>query len=97
MKIKNLNYIISLLISNFVYGQTFQNNNLPFENNDITIEKIVAGIVGLFVYFIPSVIGRDKKNWKYIFFFNLLTAWTVMGWFISFFWALNAKGKTIQP
>ncbi|WP_366518009.1 superinfection immunity protein [uncultured Flavobacterium sp.] len=41
--------------------------------------------MGFFVYFISSVIGRDKKNWKYIIIFNLLTAWTVIGWFISFF------------
>lgn len=96
MKIRNLYITISLLISSYVFGQPNLNSSLPFENNDITVEKIMAGMVMLVVYFIPAIISRDKISWKYIFIFNLLTAWTVIGWFISFAWAINAKSKTIE-
>lgn len=48
MKIKNLYFIISILISGFVYGQTFQNSDLPFQKNGITVEKVVTGIIVFF-------------------------------------------------
>ena len=62
---------------------------LPFENRELTIEKVMAGAVMLFVYFIPTIMSWNKKNSKYLFVFNLLTAWTVLCWFISFVWALQ--------
>jgi len=43
----------------------------------------------LFVYFILTILFWNKKNSKYLFVFNLLTAWTVLCWFISFVWALQ--------
>lgn len=43
----------------------------------------------LFVYFIPTIMSWNKKNSKYLFVFNLLTAWTVLCWFISFVLALQ--------
>ena len=47
----------------------------------------------LFVYFIPTIISWNKKNSKYLFVFNLLTAWTVLCWFVSFVWALDISRK----
>ena len=96
MKIKNLYFIISFFAINFTRAQPFGESNLPFENNEITIEKVMAGIFALAVYFIPTIISRDKKKWRYIFLFNLLTSWTIIGWFISLVWALNAKSKIIK-
>ena len=85
---KNYSFtIITLITSNFIYAQT--QNYLPFENRELTIEKVMAGIVMLFVYFIPTIMSWNKKNGKYLFVFNLLTAWTVLCWFISFVWALQ--------
>jgi hypothetical protein len=82
--------LIFLLTANYIYAQQ---SSLPFENNEITIEKIMAAFFAVFVYFIPTIIARDKIHFKRIFIFNLLTAWTVIGWFISFFWAIKAKSK----
>lgn len=93
MKTKHLYLIISLLTLNLVCGQIMGNSALRFENNKITIEKVMAGIFGLAVYFILTIIARDRKNWKYIFLANLLIGWTIIGWFSVFFWSLSAKSK----
>lgn len=84
--------VIFLFTANHIYSQS----NLPFENNEITIEKIMAGFFALFAYFIPTIIARDKIHFKRIFIFNLLTAWTVFGWFISFVWSINTKSNKIE-
>ena len=42
------------------------NSNLPFENNEITKEKVIAGVLIVFIYLIPSFIARDKIQFKYI-------------------------------
>lgn len=72
------------------------NSNLPFENNEITKEKIIAGFVLIFIYFIPSIIARDKFQFKFIFFLNLLIGWTGIGWLIALFWGIKAKSKAIE-
>lgn len=85
--------LIFLLTANYGYGQQ---SSLPFENNEITIEKIMAGFFAVCVYFIPTIIARDKIHFKRIFIFNFLTAWTLIGWFISFLWAIKAKSKDVD-
>ena len=85
---KNYSFtIITLITSSLIHAQT--ESYLPFENRELTIEKVMAGIVMLFVYFIPTIMSWNKKNGKYLFVFNLLTAWTVLCWFISFVLALQ--------
>lgn len=81
-----------------MYARPMSISSLPFDNTDITIEKIMAGVVVLFVYFIPTIISWDKKKGRYVFVFNLLTAWTVLGWFISFVLALKVsrESKLVQ-
>jgi hypothetical protein len=96
MNSKNLFSIILLFFIDFFYGQSMSNNSLPFENNDITKEKVMAGMFALAVYFIPTIIARDKKKWGYIFIFNLVAAWTIVGWFIAILWAIKAPIKTIE-
>jgi hypothetical protein len=82
--------LIFLLLANYTFAQQ---GKLPFENNDITVAKLMAGFLMIFVYFIPTLIARDKVNFKLIFVFNILTAWTMFGWFACFLWALKAKSK----
>jgi uncharacterized membrane protein len=71
-------------------------SNLPFENNDFTVGKLMAGILLLFVYFIPALISRDKKDFKKILIINLLTGWTILGWLIVMVWALNARKAPLK-
>lgn len=52
-------------------------------------------IVGLIIYFLPTIIAsaRNSNNRDLIFLINLLTAWTVLAWFILLFWAIMGKAK----
>lgn len=82
--------LLFLLFFNYNFAQP---TGLPFENNEISVEKIMAGMVALAIYFIPTLISRDKIHFRFIFLLNALLGWTVIGWFISFLWALWAKSK----
>jgi len=39
------------------------------------------------LYFLPSIIGKDKKDAAGIFLVNLLFGWTLIGWVVAFIWA----------
>jgi len=48
------------------------------------------------LYFLPSIIGRDKRDFTGIFLFNLLLGWTVVGWVVAFFWACSSDRPAYQ-
>jgi len=48
-------------------------------------------IFGFLLYFLPSIIGRDKRDAAGIFLLNLLLGWTVIGWIIALIWAVSAE------
>jgi len=39
------------------------------------------------LYFLPSIIGRDKRDFTGIFLVNLFLGWTLVGWVVAFLWA----------
>jgi len=39
------------------------------------------------LYFLPSIIGRDKRESTGIFLLNLFLGWTLIGWVVAFLWA----------
>jgi hypothetical protein len=41
----------------------------------------------LLLYFLPSIIGHEKRSFTGIFVVNLLLGWTVIGWFVALIWA----------
>lgn len=43
----------------------------------------------LSLYFLPSIIGRHKRNFPAIFILNLFLGWTVIGWLVALVWALT--------
>ena len=50
-------------------------------------------------YFLPTIIAASNRNdTAVVFFVNLLTGWTVIGWFFSLILALErpATGEVIQ-
>ena len=51
------------------------------------ISAAVVFIIILFVYFLPSYVGRNKKNFGAILVLNLFLGWTVIGWVVSLVWA----------
>jgi hypothetical protein len=45
-------------------------------------------IVGVLIYFLPSIIGRNHKQLSSILALNLLLGWTFVGWVIALVWAV---------
>jgi hypothetical protein len=45
----------------------------------------------LLLYFLPAVIGRDKRDATGIFLLNLFLGWTIIGWVIALIWACAAE------
>ncbi len=48
------------------------------------------------LYFVPAVIAAGKEHPQPggVFFVNLFLGWTVIGWFVALFWAIE-KGKPV--
>lgn len=46
-------------------------------------------LIALMIYFLPTIIGRNKKNAWAIFFCNLFFGGTGVGWLICLIWALS--------
>lgn len=42
------------------------------------------------LYFLPSIVGRAKRNFPAIFMLNLFLGWTVIGWIVALIWASTA-------
>ena len=42
--------------------------------------------VALFIYFLPTYCGRNKRNAGAIFALNLLLGWTLVGWVVALGW-----------
>jgi Superinfection immunity protein len=40
------------------------------------------------LYFLPSIIARDKSEATGIFLLNLFLGWTLIGWVAAFLWAI---------
>jgi hypothetical protein len=45
----------------------------------------------ILLYFLPSIIGRNKRDAGGIFLLNLFLGWTFIGWVIAFLWACTAE------
>jgi hypothetical protein len=45
----------------------------------------------ILLYFLPTIIGRNKTDAMGIFLVNLLFGWTVIGWVIALIWASAAE------
>src|ERR1035438_10013211 len=50
---------------------------------------ILIFLVALAIYFLPSIIGKNKRNSGAIFALNFLLGWTLIGWIVSLVWALT--------
>ena len=57
---------------------------------------VLVIVVGLFLYFIPSVVGRHKTDALAIFVFNFFLGWTFLGWVLALVWACT-KDPVLNP
>jgi Superinfection immunity protein len=47
------------------------------------------------LYFLPSIIGKDKRDATGIFLVNLFLGWTLIGWVAAFLWACAADQPAV--
>jgi len=47
----------------------------------------------LAIYFLPTIVGRDKRNAGAIFVLNLFLGWTLIGWVIALVWACTYENS----
>ena len=52
------------------------------------IGLILMGLI-LAIYFLPTIVGRNKRNATAILMLNLFLGWTVIGWVIALVWAFT--------
>ena len=45
--------------------------------------------LSLYLYFLPTIIAHhyNAENETWIFYLNLVTGWTCLGWILALFWA----------
>ena len=55
------------------------------------MEITIYVIIGLFIYFIPSIIGWNSKKASGIIVLNLFLGWTILGWVGALIWAVTAQ------
>jgi hypothetical protein len=62
--------------------------------NAITIAVIASMTWAM--YFLPSLLAFQSKHPKdqTIFWVDLLAGWTLIGWFVAFFWVMRSDDKT---
>jgi hypothetical protein len=75
-------------------GCTIPESHEPgvYRMDSVTLVRIFAGILFLcmiYFYFLPSIIGRKKRDRLAIFALNLLAGWSLVGWIIALVWALK--------
>ena len=46
-----------------------------------------------FIYFLPSIVGRNKRNSLAIFVLNFFLGWTIWGWVGALVWACLKENK----
>jgi len=44
-------------------------------------------LVAALLYFLPAIIGHNKRDAAAIFLLNLLAGWTGIGWIVALLWA----------
>lgn len=57
---------------------------------ELTRLAMVVGLTAVsFGYLMPTAlaIANDRRDQLAVFFFNLIFGWTVIGWFVAWFWA----------
>jgi Superinfection immunity protein len=47
------------------------------------------------LYFLPSLIGRNKRQAGAIFLVNFLAGWTIIGWFATLIWACVPEDRHV--
>ena len=50
---------------------------------------MIGVAIGLWLYFVPSIVGRHKANATAILVLNIFLGWTFVGWVVALVWAFT--------
>lgn len=53
------------------------------------MDSFLFGVFIFALYFLPSIIGYNKRNANSIFMLNLFLGWTFIGWVVAMIWAVS--------
>lgn len=69
---------------------------MPFRLGPWELSLVLTVLIGLPVYFIPTIVAlvRKVKNAAAIIILNVFLGWTFLGWVGSLIWALTAQKNT---
>jgi hypothetical protein len=68
--------------------------NIASITNNLIWPLIVVSL-GL-LYFLPTIVGRNKRNANAIMMLNIFLGWTFIGWVIALVWAMTVDQENIQ-
>ncbi len=64
------------------------------------VVSLIGGflLMGLFgcLYFLPTIIGRRKRNVVAIFVLNLFLGWSGLGWIVALIWSCTVDRDSIR-
>lgn len=63
------------------------------------ILTMVLGLIGLFIYFVPSLNARSRRHTatSAIFLLNLTLGWTFLFWVLSMVWSVTQDNREKKP
>jgi hypothetical protein len=61
------------------------------DNSGALVFFLLSLVLGLAVYFLPSILAKGKQNFGAIVALNLLLGWTIVGWVAALVWALTKE------
>jgi Superinfection immunity protein len=61
------------------------------DNGGLVIFGLITLLVSVFIYILPTIIARNKKNIGAIAALNILLGWTILGWVAALVWALTKE------
>jgi hypothetical protein len=53
--------------------------------------EFIQLVIVILLYFLPSCLSHDSKNFAQILALNLLLGWTIIGWIVALIWSLAPK------
>lgn len=53
------------------------------------MNSFIFGIIFFAIYFLPSIIGYNKRNFSSILLLNFFLGWTLIGWVVAIVWAVS--------
>ena len=62
----------------------------------LMLSATIMFVIGVPCYFLPTLIGRKKRNARALFALNLLLGWTFLGWVGALVWALLRDRKDAE-